>query len=69
MTTTIPTNVRQGIEDFGVATFEAFTSSKKRKYMEWITEAKTETTRDKRLAQAVEWMAEGKVRNWKYLNC
>lgn len=37
--------------------------------MEWITEAKTETTRDKRLAQAVEWMAEGKVRNWKYLNC
>lgn len=69
MTITIPTNVRQGIEDFRAATFEAFISSKKKEYMERITEAKTEATREKRLAQAVEWMAEGKVRNWKYINC
>ena len=69
MTITIPTNVRQGIEDFRVATFAAFISSRKKEYMERITEAKAEATRDKRLAQAVEWMAEGKVRNWKYLNC
>jgi len=47
-------------------TFEAFAYSNKRDYVEWITEAKTEETRNKRLAQAVEWMAEGKSRHWKY---
>ena len=52
-----------------LATFEGFSPSKQKEYVEWITEAKTEATRDKRLIQAVEWMAEGKVRNWKYLNC
>lgn len=51
------------------ATYEAFPSSCKREYVEWITEAKREETRAKRLAQAVEWMAEGKRRNWKYENC
>ena len=51
------------------ATFGGFSASKKKEYVEWITEAKTEATRDKRLTQAVEWMAEGKVRNWQYLNC
>ncbi|MCY7388205.1 MAG: YdeI/OmpD-associated family protein [Burkholderiales bacterium] len=51
------------------ATFEAFSPSKKKEYVEWITEAKTDATRDKRLSQAVEWMSEGKIRNWKYLNC
>ena len=52
-----------------LATFEGFSYSNQKEYVEWITEAKTDATRDKRLAQAVEWMAEGKVRNWKYLNC
>ena len=51
------------------ATYEAFPPSCKREYVEWITEAKREETRAKRLAQAVEWMAEGKCRNWKYENC
>jgi len=51
------------------ATFAAFSPSCQREYIEWITEAKREETRSKRLAQAVDWMAEGKVRNWKYLNC
>ena len=51
------------------ATYEAFPSSCKREYVEWITEAKREETRAKRLAQAVEWMTEGKRRNWKYENC
>lgn len=46
--------------------FEAFPPSHRREYIEWITEAKTEATRDKRVAQAVEWIAEGKARNWKY---
>jgi hypothetical protein len=52
-----------------LATFEGFSYTNKKEYVEWFTEAKTEVTREKRLAQAIEWMAEGKVRNWKYLNC
>lgn len=52
-----------------LATFEAFPPSKKKEYVEWYTEAKTEATREKRLAQTIEWMAEGKSRNWKYQNC
>ena len=46
--------------------FEAFTPGCKKEYVQWITEAKTEETRNKRLAQAIEMMAEGKKRNWKY---
>ena len=52
-----------------LATFDGFSYYNKKEYVEWTTEAKTNATRDKRLAQAVEWMAEGKVKNWKYLNC
>ncbi|MFT3806284.1 YdeI/OmpD-associated family protein [Arenimonas sp.] len=52
-----------------LATFEAFSPSARREYIDWIVEAKREETRAKRLAQAVEWMAEGKHRNWKYMNC
>lgn len=51
------------------ATFDGFPPSCKREYIDWIVEAKREETRAKRLAQAVEWMAEGKRRNWKYENC
>ena len=49
--------------------FESFPPSAQRDYVQWITEAKREATRASRLAQAVEWMAEGKRRNWKYENC
>lgn len=48
-------------------TYEDFSPSNQRDYIEWITEAKTEATRLNRLAQAIEWMAEGKPRNWKYM--
>jgi uncharacterized protein YdeI (YjbR/CyaY-like superfamily) len=51
------------------AVFDAFPYSSKKEYVVWVTEAKSEATRDKRLAQAVEWLAEGKRRNWKYENC
>lgn len=51
------------------AAFEAFSPSHQREYMEWIGEAKGEDTRARRLAQAIEWMAEGKPRNWKYMKC
>ena len=49
--------------------FEAFPYSCKKEYVEWINEAKTDATRDKRLATTVEWLAEGKRRNWKYEKC
>lgn len=49
------------------ATFDAFSYSNKKDYVEWIAEAKSDDTRLKRLEQAVEWMAEGKPRNWKYM--
>lgn len=49
------------------AVFEAFPPSHKREYVEWIVEAKTDETRERRLKQAIEWIAEGKQRNWKYM--
>jgi uncharacterized protein YdeI (YjbR/CyaY-like superfamily) len=48
------------------AGFAGLSPSHKREYIEWITEARTDETRSRRLTQAIEWMAEGKSRNWKY---
>ena len=49
--------------------FDAFSPSHKREYVQWIEEAKTEPTRNKRLATTVEWLSEGKSKNWKYEKC
>ncbi len=49
------------------AIFEAFSPSNQRDYIDWYNEAKTAATKEKRLKQAIEWMAEGKPRNWKYM--
>ena len=49
-----------------LAAFDGFPPSHKREYLEWIIEAKTEETRERRMMQALEWIAEGKGRNWKY---
>lgn len=48
-------------------TFEGFSNSNKKEYIEWVTGAKAEETRISRLATAVEWMSDGKIRNWKYV--
>jgi uncharacterized protein YdeI (YjbR/CyaY-like superfamily) len=48
-------------------TFDNFSPSNKKEYIEWITEAKTEVTRNKRLDTSIEWLSEGKPRNWKYM--
>lgn len=48
------------------ATFEGFSPSHRREYVEWITEAKTDATRQRRIETALEWLAEGKSRHWKY---
>jgi len=49
--------------------WDGFSPSKRKEYVEWVTEAKTDATRQKRLATTVEWVAEGKARNWKYEKC
>jgi uncharacterized protein YdeI (YjbR/CyaY-like superfamily) len=51
------------------AAFAAFSPSCKREYVEWIADAKRVETRDKRIATAIEWIGEGKQRNWKYQQC
>jgi hypothetical protein len=48
------------------ATFQRFSRSHQREYVEWVTEARTDATREKRLAAAIEWMAIGRSRHWKY---
>jgi uncharacterized protein YdeI (YjbR/CyaY-like superfamily) len=50
-------------------TYEGFGPGAQREYVDWITEAKTDVTRQKRLTTTLEWLAEGKKRNWKYEKC
>jgi uncharacterized protein YdeI (YjbR/CyaY-like superfamily) len=49
-----------------LTTFESFPPSQRREYIEWISEAKTDETLNKRLATTIEWLEEGKIRHWKY---
>ena len=51
------------------ATLDGFSPSAQREYLEWIAEAKQDATRQKRIADAVQWLSEGKRRHWKYKNC
>jgi uncharacterized protein YdeI (YjbR/CyaY-like superfamily) len=68
---TVPQDLRAALDGnpAAAATFDGFSPSAQREYVEWVTEAKRDETRTKRLVQAVEWMAEGKRRHWKYENC
>jgi uncharacterized protein YdeI (YjbR/CyaY-like superfamily) len=63
-----PPELKRALEKHKKAaqTFAAFSESCKREYIEWIGEAKRPETRERRLATAMEWIAEGKQRNWKY---
>ena len=67
----VPQDLRAAIDarPAAAAAFDGFPPSAQRDYVEWITEAKRDETRAKRVAQAAEWLAEGKRRNWKYENC
>jgi uncharacterized protein YdeI (YjbR/CyaY-like superfamily) len=49
------------------AGFEKFSRSQRKEYVDWLLDAKSEATRNKRLATALEWIGEGKIRNWKYV--
>ncbi len=65
----IPDHFKKELKKNKVAliNFEKFNYTNKKEYVQWITEAKTESTREKRMKQAIEWIAEGKIRNWKYV--
>jgi uncharacterized protein YdeI (YjbR/CyaY-like superfamily) len=64
----VPAELRSALDKNNKAktAFAKFAPSHRREYVEWVVEAKREETRAKRAAQAVEWIAEGKSRNWKY---
>lgn len=68
---TVPQDLRAAIDAVPAAkaTFDNFPPSQQRDYVDWVTEAKRDETRAKRLSQTIEWLAEGKRRNWKYENC
>ena len=51
------------------ASLDGFPPGAQREYLEWISEAKQEATRHKRIADAIQWLSEGKKRHWKYENC
>ena len=51
------------------AVLDGFPPSAQRDYLEWISDAKQDATREKRIATAIEWLGEGKRRHWKYQNC
>ncbi len=68
-----PVEIPDGFLDYlksspkAMETFQNFSPSHKREYIEWITDAKTDATKDKRVATMIEWLEEGKSRNWKYM--
>lgn len=66
---TIPDDLLKGLSQNPDAreTFDGFSYSNKKEYVEWLEEAKKPATRRKRLDTAIEWMSEGKPRNWKYM--
>lgn len=67
----IPEALRAALESNPKArtTFEQFSYSHRKEYVEWIAEAKREETVQKRLKMTIAWLTEGKPRNWKYANC
>ena len=68
---TVPQDLQAAIDGAPAAkaTWDAFPPSCRREYVEWVTEAKRDETRAKRLSQTIEMLGEGKRRNWKYENC
>ena len=52
-----------------MATLDSLPPSARREYVDWVAEAKQDKTREKRIADAVQWLSEGKRRHWKYENC
>ena len=68
---TVPADLRSAMARSAKAraTFQGFSPSQRREYIEWIVEAKQPGTRARRVATTIAWLSEGKRRNWKYENC
>ena len=66
---TVPADLKSALQKNAKArrTFENFSYSHKKEYVEWITGAKRDETRKRRLRTAVQWLAQGKPQNWKYM--
>jgi len=64
----MPADLKAALQKNAAArvTLEGFSYSHKKEYLEWISEAKTDATRQKRIATTLEWLTAGKSRNWKY---
>jgi uncharacterized protein YdeI (YjbR/CyaY-like superfamily) len=65
----VPSDLKAALQKNAKArkTFEDFSYSHKKEYVNWITDAKRDETRKRRLQTAIQWLAEGKPQNWKYL--
>ena len=68
ISTDIPENLAQALAKNINAKnfFDSLAQGYKRDYIVWITTAKQEKTRLKRLNTTIEWLSEGKKKNWKY---
>lgn len=68
---TVPQDLQAAIDGAPAAkaTWDAFPPSCKREYVEWVTEAKRDETRARRLEQTIAQLNEGKKRHWKYEKC
>jgi uncharacterized protein YdeI (YjbR/CyaY-like superfamily) len=66
---TVPSDLKAALKKNPKAkkTFDDFSYSHKKEYVEWITDAKRAETRQRRLKTAIQWIAQGKPQNWKYL--
>jgi len=66
---TVPADLKSALLKNAKArkTFEEFSYSHKKEYVQWITDAKRDETRQKRLKTAIEWLAQGKPQNWRYM--
>jgi uncharacterized protein YdeI (YjbR/CyaY-like superfamily) len=66
---TVPADLKAALAKNGKArkTFENFSYSHKKEYVDWITDAKREETRQKRLKTTIQWLSQGKPQNWRYM--
>ena len=66
---TVPGDLKSALRKNSKArtTFDNFSYSHKKEYVDWITNAKRDETRKKRLKTAIQWLAQGKPQNWKYM--
>jgi uncharacterized protein YdeI (YjbR/CyaY-like superfamily) len=66
---TVPPDLKAALAKNSKArkTFQNFSYSHRKEYVQWITDAKREETRTKRLKKAIQWLAQGKPQNWKYM--